>query len=80
MTGNLTIKDVTQPVTFDVTYNGKVMHPFYEINNVGFSATAAIDSRKFGVNPLPEWMLGSQVDIRIELEAFEGERVPYYSD
>lgn len=80
MTGDLTIKNVTLPVTFDVTYNKKVEHPFYGISNVGFSAAAQIDSRKFGVNPLPDWMLGSAVDIRVEMEAFEGERVPYYSE
>lgn len=80
MTGDLTIKGTTLPVTFDVTYNNKVEHPYYKINNVGFTATAQIDSRAFGVNPLPEWMLASAVDIRIELEAFEGEQVPYYSE
>ena len=80
MTGDLTIKGVTRPVRFDVRYNGKVMHPYYELNNAGFTATAEIDSREFGVNTLPEWMLGSAVELRIEMEAFEGEKVPYYSD
>ena len=80
MTGDLTIKDVTLPVTFDVVYNKKVLHPFYDINNIGFTATADIDSRAFKVNPLPEWMLSSSVEVRIEMEAFEGERVPYYSE
>jgi polyisoprenoid-binding protein YceI len=80
MTGDLTIKDVTKPVTFDVIYNKKVLHPFFTINNIGFTATAQIDSREFKVNPLPEWMLASEVDIHIEMEAFEGERVPYYTE
>ena len=80
MTGDLTIKGVTRPITFDVTYNNKVMHPFFKLNNVGFSATAKLDSRAYGVNSLPDWMLASTVDIRIEMEAFEGEHVPYYSD
>lgn len=80
MTGDLTIRGVTRPITFDVTYNNKVMHPFFELNNVGFSATAQLDSRAYGVNSLPDWMLASTVDIRIEMEAFEGERVPYYSN
>jgi len=79
MTGDLTIKGVTLPVTFDVTYNSKVMHPYFELNNVGFTATAEIDSRAYGVNSLPEWMLASTVALRIEMEAFEGEKVPYYS-
>lgn len=79
MTGDLTIRGVTLPITFDVTYNNKVMHPYFKLNNVGFSATAKLDSRAYGVNSLPDWMLASTVDIRVELEAFEGERVPYYS-
>ena len=28
MTGDLTIKDITLPVTFDVNFNKKVLHPF----------------------------------------------------
>lgn len=80
MTGDLTMKGVTRSVTFDVVYNGKVRHPYFDLNNVGFTATGEIDSRDFGVNTLPEWMLGSAVLLRVEMEAFEGEKVPYYSD
>ncbi|MGI9204568.1 MAG: YceI family protein [Woeseiaceae bacterium] len=80
MTGELTIRGVTRPITFDVIYNNKVMHPFFKLNNVGFSATAKLDSRAYGVNSLPDWMVDSTVDIRIEMEAFEGEQVPYYAD
>ena len=79
MIGDLTIKGVTLPIEFDVTYNKKVMHPYYEINNIGFTATGSLDNRKYGVNPLPDWMLASEVDVRIEMEAFEGDKVPYYS-
>ena len=80
MTGDMTIKGTTLPVTFDVTFNGIVMHPYYNLNNAGFTATATISSRDFGVNSLPEWMVGDEVDVRVELEAFEGDRVPYYSE
>jgi len=79
MTGDLSIKGVTLPITFDVTYNGKVMHPFFELNNAGFSAVATLDNRAYGVNPLPDWMLASTVKVHIEMEAFEGDKVPYYS-
>ena len=79
MTGDLTIKGVTLPITFDVTYNKKVMHPFFELNNVGFTAVGTLDNRAYGVNPLPEWMLDSVVEVRVEMEAFEGDKVPYYS-
>lgn len=80
MTGDLSIKGVTLPITFDVTYNGKVMHPFYNLNNAGFSALATLDNRAYGVNPLPDWMLASSVSVHIEMEAFEGEKVPYYGN
>ncbi len=79
MTGDLTIKGVTLPITFAVSYNKKVMHPFYKLNNVGFTAVATLDNRAYGLNPLPDWMLASTVDVRIEMEAFEGDKVPYYS-
>lgn len=80
MTGDLTIKGVTLPITFDVTYNDKVMHPYFDLNNVGFTATATLDNRAYGVNPLPDWMLAPTVEVRVEMEAFEGDKVPYYSD
>ncbi|MGI9262760.1 MAG: YceI family protein [Woeseiaceae bacterium] len=80
MTGDMMIKGTTLPVTFAVTFNKKVMHPFYDLNNAGFTATATIDSRAFGVNSLPEWMVGTDAEIRIEMEAFEGDSVPYYSE
>ncbi len=80
MTGDLTIRGVTRVVTFDVSYNNKIMHPYFKLNNVGFTAIAEIDSREFGVNTLPKWMLGAKVTLRIEMEAFEGEKIPYYSE
>ena len=79
MTGDLTIKGVTLPITFDVTFNGQVMHPYFKLNNAGFTAVATLDNRAYGVNPLPDWMLASKVTVRIEMEAFEGDEVPYYS-
>ena len=80
MHGDLTIRGITRSVTFDVSYNSKVMHPYFNLNNVGLTATGEIDSRAFGVNTLPEWMLGAPVQLRIELEAFEGEKIPYYTE
>jgi polyisoprenoid-binding protein YceI len=79
MVGDMTIKGVTLPVTFYVIYNNGVEHPRFKLHNVGFAATAKIDSRAFGVNPLPPWMVGSIVEVTVQLEAFEGDSVPYYS-
>jgi polyisoprenoid-binding protein YceI len=80
MTGDLTIKGTTLPVTFGVTFNKKVLHPRFNLHNAGFTATAEVDSQAYKVNPLPDWMVASTVRIRIEMEAFEGDRVPYYSE
>jgi polyisoprenoid-binding protein YceI len=80
MDGILTIKGKALPATFDFTINGKVMHEYYKLNNIGLSASAIVDSRAYGVNNLPQWMVGSDINVRIEMEAFEGDRVPYYSD
>jgi polyisoprenoid-binding protein YceI len=41
MTGNLTIRDVTKPVTFDVTYNGSVTNGGK--SKTGFKATTRIN-------------------------------------
>lgn len=80
MTGDLTIKGVTLPMTFDVTVNKKVFHPRFKLDNVGFSATGQLDSAAYGVNSLPDWMVGPIVQVRVEMEAFEGDKVPYYSE
>ncbi len=80
MHGDLTIRGITKAVRFDVSFNSKVMHPYFNLNNVGLTATGEIDSRAFGVNTLPEWMLGAVVQLRIELEAFEGDKIPYYTE
>jgi polyisoprenoid-binding protein YceI len=42
LTGDLTIRDVTKPVTFDVTYNGTVISP-YKKTVAGFRAVASIN-------------------------------------
>jgi polyisoprenoid-binding protein YceI len=80
LTGDLTIRGISKSVDFDVSYNSKVMHPYFKLNNIGLTAIGEINSRDYGVNTLPEWMLGNRVQLRIEMEAFEGEKIPYYSE
>lgn len=78
--GDLTIRGISKAVSFDVSYNSKVMHPYFKLNNIGLTATGEINSRDYGVNTLPDWMLGAAVQLKIEMEAFEGEKIPYYSE
>lgn len=68
VTGDLTILDVTKPVTLDVKLNKIGDHPMNKKPTVGFSATARIKRSDFGMEyALP--MVGDDVDIRIEVEA-----------
>ena len=78
MTGDLTMHGVTVPVTLDVVMNGIRTHQRFERALVGFSATGTLNRHDFGLRLLPVEMVGAIVKIRIELSAFEGDRVPYY--
>ena len=49
MTGDLTIKDVTKPVSIDFTYNGSATDP-YGNQRVGFEGSTVINRKDFGVN------------------------------
>ena len=46
--GDLTVKDVTKPVTLDGEFGGAVRDP-YGNDRIGFSATATIDRTEFGL-------------------------------
>lgn len=49
VTGDLTIKDVTRPVTLDVTLNGYGKNP-YGLEVAGFTAETTINRKDFGLN------------------------------
>ena len=50
LTGDLTIKGVTQTVTLEATYNGSGVFPIDRSTHHGFSATGSIDRGTFGVD------------------------------
>lgn len=50
VTGDLTIKDKTHPVTLEVTLNGAGKHGMTGLESVGFSATGQIKRSDFGVD------------------------------
>jgi len=77
MTGDLTIRDVTQPVTLDVSYNGSGTDPWGN-ERAGFTATGTINRKDFGL----KWnqalesggvLVGDTVTIDIEVEALEAD-------
>jgi polyisoprenoid-binding protein YceI len=73
LTGDLTIRDVTKPITLDVAFEGKTKDPWGG-ERVGFSATGKIDRREFGLtwNQALEAggvVVGNDIKITLEVEA-----------
>jgi polyisoprenoid-binding protein YceI len=50
LTGELTIKGITLPVTFDVAYNGAAIFPVDQSTHFGFAGRATISRSAFGVS------------------------------
>lgn len=67
VTGDLTIKDITKPVTLDVTLNGAGEHPMLKKQAIGFSATGTIKRSDFGVGAYAP-NVSDDVQLRITTE------------
>jgi polyisoprenoid-binding protein YceI len=72
VTGDLTIKAVTKPVTFAVEFNGKGKNP-WGVEVYGFEAEAKINREEFGLtwNAALETggvLVGKDIKIKVELE------------
>lgn len=69
MTGNLTLRGVTKPVTWDVTFNGAGKNPLPPMNTIaGFTATTTIKRSEFGSDFLNNGIVGDEVMLTIEGE------------
>lgn len=75
ISGDLTLRGVTRPVTFDATYNGSwAQHPAgVPISGIGFSARGTIRRSEFGVMALqpttgPASGVADEVELLIEAE------------
>jgi polyisoprenoid-binding protein YceI len=67
VTGDLTLKGVTKPVTLDVTFAGEnPAHPFAKVPAIGFSATGTFKRSEFGLDYLPTAVVGDDVQVEIE--------------
>lgn len=73
LTGNLTVKDVTQEVTIPFSYEGSATDPFGN-QRVGFEGSVSINRKDFGVN----WnaaletggvLVGEKVTLEFEISA-----------
>jgi polyisoprenoid-binding protein YceI len=76
MTGDLTIRGTTRPVTLDVTYEGAGKDPWGN-ERMGFSASGKIDRRDFGLvwNQALEAggvLVGNDVKIQIDAQVIRG--------
>ena len=71
ISGNLTLKGATVPVTLQATLNQAGPHPFSKKPALGISASGTIKRSEFGIS---EYLGGisDEVQIRIELEASAG--------
>ena len=66
VTGDLSLKGVTKPVTLDVTFSGETAsHPFGKVPAIGFSATGSFNRADFGLTYLAG-MIGDDVKVEIE--------------
>lgn len=74
VTGDLTIRGVTQPITLDVTLNRIAPYPFgHGKETMGISATASLLRSDFGSTyALPE-LVGDEIEIVLEFEAIRQE-------
>jgi polyisoprenoid-binding protein YceI len=73
VTGDLTIRNVTKPVTLDVAFEGQTRDPWGG-ERIGFSASGKIDRRDFGLtwNQALETggvVVGNDIKINLEIEA-----------
>jgi polyisoprenoid-binding protein YceI len=67
--GTLTLRGVSQPVTLDVKLNALKRHPLPPFRRtVGFSATATLSRKAFGIDAWSS-VIGDSVELRIEAEA-----------
>ena len=65
MTGNLTMHGVTKPVTLDVVFNRKAIHPRNKKLFAGFSATGQLKRADFGIKFL---VPGVSDEVRLDFE------------
>ncbi|KQH73672.1 polyisoprenoid-binding protein [Xylella fastidiosa] len=68
VTGDLTVKGITKPVTLDVTINGAGEHPMTKKQAIGFDANATIKRSEFGMSAyVPN--VSDEIKVRITAEA-----------
>lgn len=75
LTGDLTIRDVTRPLTLNVEYNGTNKNP-WGMTAAGFSASGKINRHDWGLDwnvalETGGWLVGDTININVELEIIQ---------
>ncbi|GGX55708.1 polyisoprenoid-binding protein [Litorimonas cladophorae] len=73
VTGDLTLRGITKPVTLDVTYNGSGKSFGHPGATLGFSATAKIRRSDWGMDYLTNFGIGDEVTLQIQAEFNEAQ-------
>jgi polyisoprenoid-binding protein YceI len=73
ITGDLTLKGVTKPVTLDVTFNGAGKSFGNPGKTLGFSATTKFLRSDYNMGHLVNFGIGDEVTLRIETEFNEAQ-------
>lgn len=66
MTGDLTIRGTTKPVTLNVTFNGHAVNPLTKQETLGFSADGHFSRAQFG---LTTWYPAVGDDVHVAIQA-----------
>ena len=80
VTGDLTVKDITKPITLDATVEGRMPDPFGGKERVGISASGKINRMDWGLNwdgvagavPFASHTINIEVDAEIVVKVAEG--------
>jgi polyisoprenoid-binding protein YceI len=67
MTGDMTLRGITKPMSWDVTFNGGLFNNFAQAHAVGFSAKGTVKRTQWGMTELVP-MIGDDVEVLVEVE------------
>jgi polyisoprenoid-binding protein YceI len=67
MTGDMTLRGVTKPMTWDVTFNGGLYNSFAQAHAVGFSAKGIVKRSDWGMKEYVP-MISDDVEVNVEVE------------
>lgn len=68
VTGDLTMKGVTKPVTLDVVLNGTATHPYSKKTVAGFKVKGTLKRSDFGVGTIPVAIVGDEITLNSNVE------------